>query len=48
MWFLGESVSWIRWTGVILIMIGAGFISFSEHAKAKPKATEPPASQLPR
>jgi drug/metabolite transporter (DMT)-like permease len=36
MWFLGESVSWIRWTGVILIMIGAGFISYSEHAKEKP------------
>jgi drug/metabolite transporter (DMT)-like permease len=34
--FLGESVSWIRWVGVILIMIGAGFISFSEHAKEKP------------
>lgn len=33
MWFLGENVSWIRWVGVILIMIGAGFISFSEHAK---------------
>jgi drug/metabolite transporter (DMT)-like permease len=36
MWFLGESVSWIRWVGVILIMIGAGFISYSEHAKEKP------------
>jgi drug/metabolite transporter (DMT)-like permease len=36
MWFLGESVSPIRWIGVILIMIGAGFISFSEHAKEKP------------
>jgi len=34
-WFLGESVSWIRWVGVILIMIGAAFISYSEHAKEK-------------
>ncbi len=40
-WFLGESVSWIRWVGVILIMIGAGFISFSEHAR-KPA---PPSAQ---
>ncbi|HEY3762734.1 MAG TPA: EamA family transporter [Verrucomicrobiae bacterium] len=35
-WLLGETVSWIRWVGVILIMIGAGFISYSEHAKEKP------------
>jgi drug/metabolite transporter (DMT)-like permease len=35
-WFLGERVSSIRWAGVILIMIGAAFISYSEHAKEKP------------
>ena len=40
--FLGESVSWVRWLGVIFIMIGAAFISYSEHAKEKPA---PPASQ---
>src|SRR5215831_3566808 len=34
-WFLGERVSTIRWAGVILIMIGAAFISYSEHAKPK-------------
>ncbi len=34
-WFLGETVSWIRWLGVILIMIGAAFISYSQHAKEK-------------
>src|SRR3984957_8927402 len=34
--FLGESVSWIRWIGVALIMLGAAFISYSEHAKEKP------------
>jgi uncharacterized membrane protein len=36
MWFLGESVSIVRWMGVILIVIGAAFISYSEHAKEKP------------
>jgi len=40
--FLGESVSWIRWVGVALIMLGAAFISYSEHAKEKP--APPPAS----
>jgi drug/metabolite transporter (DMT)-like permease len=39
--FLGETVSWIRWMGVALIMLGAAFISYSEHAKEKPA---PPAS----
>jgi drug/metabolite transporter (DMT)-like permease len=34
--FLGESVSWIRWIGVALIMLGAAFISYSEHVKEKP------------
>jgi uncharacterized membrane protein len=36
MWFLGESVSIVRWFGVILIVIGAAFISYSEHSKEKP------------
>ena len=35
-WFLGEQVSATRWIGVILIMIGAAFISYSQHAKEKP------------
>lgn len=34
--FLGEKVSSIRWAGVVLIMIGAALISYSEHAKEKP------------
>ena len=39
-WFLGEQVSMIRWAGVILIMLGAGLISYSEQAKGKtPTAT---------
>ncbi len=41
-WFLGEQVSATRWLGVILIMIGAAFISYSQHAKEKPA---PPAGQ---
>jgi len=36
MWFLGEQVSGMRWVGVLLIVIGAAFISYSEHAKEKP------------
>jgi drug/metabolite transporter (DMT)-like permease len=42
-WFLGEHVSPSRWIGVVLIMAGAAFISYSEHAK--PKAS--PASSAP-
>jgi drug/metabolite transporter (DMT)-like permease len=33
MWFLHERVSPTRWVGVVFIMIGAAFISYSEHAK---------------
>jgi len=36
--FLGEKVSPVRWAGVILIMIGAALISYSEHSKQKPVA----------
>jgi len=35
-WFLGEHVSMVRWIGVILIMIGAAFISYSQQVKEKP------------
>ena len=34
--FLHERVSSIRWVGIVLIMIGAAFISYSEHVKPKP------------
>jgi drug/metabolite transporter (DMT)-like permease len=40
-WFLGESVSPVRWFGVAFIMLGAGLISYSEHAREKPPATAP-------
>ena len=33
--FLGERVSPVRWVGVVFILIGAGFISYSEHVKKK-------------
>jgi drug/metabolite transporter (DMT)-like permease len=45
-WFLHEQVSSIRWVGVVFIMIGAGFISYSEHAKPKLPAASPPGAQL--
>ena len=44
--FLGETVSPTRWFGVLLIVIGAGFISYSEHAKAKPPAPGAAASTI--
>lgn len=43
--FLGENVSVVRWVGVVLIMIGAAFISYSQHAKEKP--APPPAGDSP-
>lgn len=42
MWFLHEQVSATRWVGVIFIMIGAAFISYSEHSKPKPWTANPP------
>jgi uncharacterized membrane protein len=35
MLFLDERVSAMRWVGVLFIMIGAAFISYSEHARPK-------------
>ena len=34
--FLHEHVSGPRWAGVVLIMLGAALISYSEHTKPKP------------
>ncbi len=44
--FLGERVSALRWIGVALIVLGAAFISYSEHAKPKapPAGSAVPAS----
>lgn len=35
--FLGESVSGARWAGVVLIVLGAALISYSEHQKPPPQ-----------
>jgi drug/metabolite transporter (DMT)-like permease len=35
MWFLHEEVSSMRWLGVVLIMVGAVLISYSEQRKSK-------------
>jgi drug/metabolite transporter (DMT)-like permease len=42
-WFLDERVSVVRWIGVVLIVVGAAFISYSQHMKEKPA---PPAKVL--
>jgi drug/metabolite transporter (DMT)-like permease len=47
MWFLHERVSPIRWGGVVLIMIGAALITYSEHCKAKPTEVISPHAQPP-
>jgi drug/metabolite transporter (DMT)-like permease len=41
--FLGEQVSTIRWVGVALIVLGAGFISYSEKRGDLPKLSTPTA-----
>jgi len=33
--FLNEQVSWVRWCGVILIVIGAGLVTWSEKLKER-------------
>jgi drug/metabolite transporter (DMT)-like permease len=39
---LKEHVDAVRWSGVALIILGAAFISYSEHSKDKPAQSEPP------
>lgn len=39
MLFLHEQVTPLRWAGVVCIMVGAGLISYSEHAREKPEVT---------
>lgn len=39
--FLGESVSAVRWAGVVLVMLGAVLITLSEHQKARPPGQAP-------
>jgi drug/metabolite transporter (DMT)-like permease len=40
-----EEVSALRWTGVIIIVIGAGFVAWSEQVKTPP-APPPPAAPV--
>jgi drug/metabolite transporter (DMT)-like permease len=44
--FLGESVSPVRWIGVTLIVIGAAFISYSQHTKNGSPPPPGPSSPL--
>ena len=47
-WFLHEQVSLVRWAGVVCIMVGAGLISYSEHAKPRlPAVSISPPSASP-
>ena len=39
-----EQVSLVRWGGVILIVLGAGLVAWSEKAKAPPAALSDPAT----
>lgn len=42
MWFLHERVSGVRWAGVVLIMLGAALISYSQHVKEESARDRPP------
>lgn len=43
--FLHEQVSWIRWSGVLLIVLGAGLVTWSERVKNRQaNPTDAPAS----
>lgn len=41
---LHEEVTWVRWVGVILIMMGAGVITYSEKVAETKKKSQAPAS----
>ena len=41
--YLREEVHWIRWCGIILIMIGAALVSYSEKMKHQPLGAAPKA-----
>ncbi len=47
-WFLHEHVSPVRWLGVILIVLGAGLVTWSEKLKERQATTsEPTAAHQP-
>jgi drug/metabolite transporter (DMT)-like permease len=41
-----EEVSALRWTGVVIIVIGAGLVAWSEQAKTGKAAAAPPPAQV--
>ena len=44
--FLHEQVSWVRWSGVLLIVLGAGLVTWSEKLKDRPvKNSNTPSSE---
>ena len=40
-WILKEEVSSLRWAGVVLIVLGAALVSYSEKTKARPAEITP-------
>jgi len=48
MWFLHEQVSAVRWVGVVLIVIGAALISYSEQQKEKSASGSVAPAEAPR
>lgn len=47
-WFLEEKVASVRWVGVVLIVLGAGLICWSEKTKEPPAVTERVAADPPQ
>jgi uncharacterized membrane protein len=43
--FLHEEIHWTRWFGVVLIVIGAALVSYSEKMKARPPGVAPPTTE---
>jgi drug/metabolite transporter (DMT)-like permease len=40
-----EEVSFLRWSGVLLIVVGAALVGWSEHAKSSPPPAAPPGNE---
>jgi drug/metabolite transporter (DMT)-like permease len=45
---LHEEVSWLRWCGVLLIMLGAGVITYTEKVWEQKEHTETPGQVAPK
>jgi drug/metabolite transporter (DMT)-like permease len=42
---LHEEIHWTRWLGVVLIVIGAAMVSYSEKMKTRPPGVAPPTTE---